>query len=322
MVDFYTAEQIFEARAIILNNYVKKVKRDVRLRKRTGVNRCHATLQDLYDTIFTANPDELPCFVAKNLKNLPCVTPDSIDVTVLLSEIRAIRNERRNVANPTQDDESIKSLQNQVKDLTDSVRALSAKVEMSGRPTYVEALRQNDDSVHVVGSSIVNPTYTNHISERDSESNRLENETNSKPASRIHNHNVVSEGDVRPNRNLKIADKQIKKSNISTIGSRSSNLNVCKARTEKVFVSRFGPEVTAEELKQWLQSDAQMTVFECTKLSTRYTTYSSFKVIGSTNKLSITGNMLSIKDGQLWPEGVLVRTFYEKPKLNNGQSQA
>ena len=81
MADFYSYESISKARSIIMNELIKN-NSDKRLPKRKGANRCPSTLNALYDFVLAADPDTLPCFVAKNLKNLPSITPDSIDITV------------------------------------------------------------------------------------------------------------------------------------------------------------------------------------------------------------------------------------------------
>ena len=49
-------------------------------------------LRDIYQLLQEKGTDELPPFVALNLGNLPPITFDHIDVTVLLNEIENVRN--------------------------------------------------------------------------------------------------------------------------------------------------------------------------------------------------------------------------------------
>ena len=84
----------------------------------------------------------------------------------------------------------------------------------------------------------------------------------------------------------------------------SSNLKAV-IRPAVLFATRFSPETTANDITKFTgQQFPALTDIKCTKLPTKFDTYSSFK-------LEIIG--VDIKDAlnlELWPVGILVKKFY------------
>ena len=76
-----------------------------------------------------------------------------------------------------------------------------------------------------------------------------------------------------------------------------------RGRYLSLFISRLDPDVEPNVVKQFISENFEIQV-ECTKLKTRYDSYSSFKVEGYCNDPSI------FLESSKWPENILVKKFY------------
>ena len=68
---------------------------DTRVLNRKGPKKNAQNLDDIVKRLNELDPDvdEIPCFVARNLGNLPLITFNSIDVSVLLTKIESLNDE-------------------------------------------------------------------------------------------------------------------------------------------------------------------------------------------------------------------------------------
>jgi hypothetical protein len=51
-----------------------------------------------------------------------------------------------------------------------------------------------------------------------------------------------------------------------------------KGKSMSLFVSRFGPEVTAQDIKNSLEEQLKLTSLSCTRLKTKFNSYASFHI--------------------------------------------
>ena len=85
------------------------------------------------------------------------------------------------------------------------------------------------------------------------------------------------------------------------------------AKPAEVFVSRLSPDTDEKEISDYAKAQFPiLSHVECTKLKTKYSTYSSFKIVISGIPFK---ESLSLEN---WPERVLVKRFYTAP-LNAGK---
>ena len=85
----------------------------------------------------------------------------------------------------------------------------------------------------------------------------------------------------------------------------------------------MGADFQVGDLRKWLDAENRMKVIDCSKLETKFDSYSSFKVTGYVPKDTLQDNgekVTSIMDDSLWPDGVLVRPFYEKKTKTRHES--
>ena len=101
VTDFYSEDDLLTARSL-LDSYVD------RLPKRRGPDMIKSTAEDIVKAVL--NPSfNLPVFYARDLSRLPPVDVSHCDVSAILMELRALRNEVRNVSQMKGEIELLKS---------------------------------------------------------------------------------------------------------------------------------------------------------------------------------------------------------------------
>jgi hypothetical protein len=71
-----------------------------------------------------------------------------------------------------------------------------------------------------------------------------------------------------------------------------------------LFVSRFSPDVTAQDIKSSLEEQLELSYLTCTILKTKCNTFASFHVSVSENDFPLVNNT------GVWPNGCLIAPFY------------
>jgi hypothetical protein len=77
-------------------------------------------------------------------------------------------------------------------------------------------------------------------------------------------------------------------------------------RTKALFVSRFSPEVTADEVSKTLKEQLSLKRLVCTKLRTKFDSYSSFHISITEDEFSLINNTA------VWPSGCFIAPYYGK----------
>jgi hypothetical protein len=77
-----------------------------------------------------------------------------------------------------------------------------------------------------------------------------------------------------------------------------------KVRTKALFVSRFSPEVTSADVEKSLKEQLELASLKCTKLKTKYSSYSSFHISVSEDDFHLINNT------DVWPTGCLITPYY------------
>jgi hypothetical protein len=96
------------------------------------------------------------------------------------------------------------------------------------------------------------------------------------------------------------------------IGVRNSaTLPVVKREKMKaLFVSRFSPEVAADDIRKSLEEQLSLKKLACTRLKTKFNSYASFHVSVTEDEFSL------INDVSVWPSGVIIAPYYGKLEPN------
>jgi hypothetical protein len=84
-----------------------------------------------------------------------------------------------------------------------------------------------------------------------------------------------------------------------------------KGKSMSLFVSRFGPEVTAQDIKNSLEEQLKLTSLSCTRLKTKFNSYASFHISVNEDDFPLINNT------GVWPNDCLIAPFYGR--LNDDQ---
>jgi hypothetical protein len=77
-----------------------------------------------------------------------------------------------------------------------------------------------------------------------------------------------------------------------------------KVRTKALFVTRFSPDVSSADVEQSLKDQLELASLTCTKLKTKFNSYSSFHIAVSQDDFDLINNT------GIWPIGCLIAPYY------------
>jgi hypothetical protein len=77
-------------------------------------------------------------------------------------------------------------------------------------------------------------------------------------------------------------------------------------KTKALFVSRFSPEVTADDVHRSIKEQLSLDKLVCTRLKTKFSTYASFHISVKEDDFPL------INDTGIWPSGCLIAPYYGK----------
>ena len=81
---------------------------------------------------------------------------------------------------------------------------------------------------------------------------------------------------------------------------------VQKIRTKALFVTRFAPGVSSNDVEQSLKEQLELAYLACTKLKTKFNSYSSFHISVTDDDFDLINNT------EVWPIGCLISPYYGK----------
>jgi hypothetical protein len=115
---------------------------------------------------------------------------------------------------------------------------------------------------------------------------------------------------VKPSSSLATGvPKPQKSSRMPLFGSKgSSSLPTVqkKIRTKALFVTRFTQDVSSSDVEQSLKEQMELTHLTCTKLKTKFNSYSSFHISVAEDDFD------RINNTDVWPIGCLIAPYYGK----------
>ena len=90
-----------------------------------------------------------------------------------------------------------------------------------------------------------------------------------------------------------------------------STIKTVKTKIVNVFATKFSPDLDADTLADYLQSKLNRTV-TCQKIDHARSRFGSFKVTAECNEVT------EMYNPELWPEGALIRRYYEPRNVPTG----
>ncbi|XP_070562134.1 uncharacterized protein [Ptychodera flava] len=290
-----------------------------RLVKRQGQNKRYNNVMDMVKLLHELDEEDLPCFVAKNLAKLPPVDINHIDVSTLMTELKFMRRELSQLKD--------NNARSEVGDLADELHVLRQEIcEMKGCLGNIQLGVEKRDKIPQVvcrdsaetsvmklappPSNEVWRVNTNSYAEAVQSQVAVGNVTTNTalfPPRRASSGNLENPSSNQKG-DFKLVTRRPKRRPQHVIGTakpvEGCSLKVVRPNPPfKLFITRFSPTTTPEDVKRYIESRCKTEV-KCEQLTTKYDTYKSF-VIETTRDFAD-----AVRDPALWPDGILVRKFY------------
>ena len=268
--------------------------------KRQGKKKGTQNLDDILKKLHELD-DDLPTFVAQDLSNLPPISMDSIDVSVLLRKIESLSAQVSMLKTglATQCD-TTKSLVDQYNAVSNKVETMSTDLNRCrGRNSILSKApaEQCTGESHSTKNPIVNLLPTSEVN--------LKN----KQTIDISNNDSVPWSQVVKTKNKKDNCKgPVQKPNVRRIlpvgkATHTGIKSVKKSRVANIFASRFFPNQDCQELAKHLSDQFKLQV-TCRALASKFpSSYSSFHIRAECDDPSV------FMDPSMWPEGIYYRWY-------------
>ena len=314
-LDFYTNEEIEEAKLLLHNSCPSKVKLCIR----RGNKKSEMNLNDMLAVLHEAT--DMPLYVAHDLSRIPALDMNNIDVTGMSQDIKKLKNDIGNKAiSPTVFNEleelkgQMAAIQTQVGELVTCMKA------NKDAGSYADATRKNlevssfeDVQVEVRQTSAakknttVKQTYDNKSSKNNIRSPAKHEGKNSvKTSIKTDSGTAATLQSASASDSSPFVEVRRRKRNkncvVGTLGN-GSNGFASQGQYVSLFISRLKPETSVKSVTDYIKSSFQVDM-KCEKLKTKYEGYSSFKVEGLCDDRSIFFN------AEKWPKSTLVRRFF------------
>ena len=329
VMDFYSADFIGEAYEK-LYDCLPKDGRPNHLRKKThrGSDVSTKQLKDIIAVLHEMSVTEAfkpPIFVPASIL-FPSLDIANVDSVALANGVSDLKKE---VSSMKRDISSIENLQKSVND----IKALLVSTSKSSAAV-------NSENPNIVNAAV---SYKNLDDNIDMTENTVKRDDTTYKSVLLKNKSVTSpipQSTRGPKKLFNSTNKHIH-ANIATAGSSSTSNTGVGRRAEwqvatnkrklkvgkneescikavkkvlkpaKIFATRFEPDITADDLKGYLNKQfPNATNIDCKKLATKYPSYASF---------CLTLNNVEYKDcfnDNNWPAGILIKKFYEKSPID------
>ncbi|XP_070537508.1 uncharacterized protein [Ptychodera flava] len=339
--DFYEDSQIENSKKELFDLCSSAT--STRFRRRQGQNKKLNNVQDILNLLHEVDPEVIPSFVAVDLGNLPPITQNHIDISVLMQQMSSIKSDITSLKECTKHslqlnshlEDEIELLKNSQSYALNGVNCISEVNDKSvachseideNRPQPVACVEQEIISVlnaptphkqqeeNTKVMELFNsgsPRKT--VSPTKSYAKALKCIPPQPSAGQIYDQTSVHENssitDSSKVDSFKLVTRKKRQKRSPVIGtSLISDCVVHGINTEPtvhIFVSRLGPDTSSTQLTDYIKKTFHcISVIECEQLSTKYDSYSSFRI-------TVKGVAYSdIVCSEKWPCGVLVRKFY------------
>lgn len=302
--------------------------------RRRGANQIRNNLNDIIFMVHGIDPDELPCYVAKEIYKLPPVTTDVVDATNLLRQQTQMKIEIASLHEKFdrhyEEKHKIEHELSDIREIATKALAESKRVgtEISKATirtsTYSEVLRTPSSAPTSVNGAIrktpsvdnqgTSPQNAHNIQRADISSN--------KGAVSIDDNDVTTDDDEGFTLVENHRRRKNRNSNLTAIQPRSpKQLKAApkQQRPKRFFVSRLNVDNTKEDLEEHLRN-MNIATIEVREQRTKYDGYKSYMFV-----VSPESDEEKILTTSLWPENVVIRKYYEKQKhpvkRNNGNER-
>ena len=292
--DFYEENEVMAARNLLDEHT------PYRLPKRKGQERIKCTIEDLAKACLDPNM-KLPEYYATNMSRLPPVDLKHCDVSAILLELQALRQEVR----------AFGELQLEMSAMKQQLaEVMNLKEQMADYKKIFDDLNINEFSCPGKDISMVDIINSQEIMTQKAETLADIVKKNVKAP--------VNEGNSRPTNETGKAHSNkpaARRMQIYGKAHTDRNITVDNIRRVELFVSRLQPDTTTEEMSEMAtNSFSNLTAVAVEELKTRFDTYTSFHVTLSIKHSGFQDLLAAVYSENNWPEGVFVRRYFSTTK--------
>lgn len=334
----YTSEEIEDAREIIMGVLAPNKRK---LRRKEGAEQ--KSLQEIIKYIKEHDPDVLPIFVARNIKKLPPVTFDHIDITAFLKEMTLIKSELKELKSrkttteipvPVEYTKDIETLRNDIEEIKGSLRNINDGF-VRGQPEKTTYKQHNvvskqhtpktpEQTTASAQSSLLD---NNHQLTKKHPSNGSAASSLPVPALERSLHRP-SYRDIahrpteteRPTETRALRQECADTDGFTLVQRKGNNKRIsrnmcgtargiCKIQAADlyvpIYVSRIAKSVTSSLIEEHFTEKGQMCKDIQLLAQKQDTSFNSFKVLVPKNGLNL------ILSNDFWPEGIKYRIYRE-----------
>lgn len=268
--------------------------------------------------------ENVPRFVSYYLDDLPPVTFNSLDVSCLLTRMEQLSAEVATLKDTVKIQAEVgNDLRMATESICDRLGALErrpatewakdANVDVAAAVAETHANADSNERGLDISETMALPSLNNGINQRKTAPEWSLSGPQSPKWTQVvkKSRRATTEDTAAEPRNL--APGQVKRARLTKpiVGTGTmGNIRTVKTKLVSVFASRFSPELDEATLALYLKEKLGRDV-TCNKLDTVHNRFSSFKVCAECNDVK------EMYDPDVWPEGALVRRFYEPRRVGN-----
>ena len=329
----FNDDEVESAKSLLCSHVADSIKAG----NRRGQNKKTMSIQDIYKMALECNREELPCFVALNLKKLPPVSVDCIDISALMHKQQVMEIDMSHMKTMIDDilrvsvdtSKRVETVLSSAKSNTAATsRAATAAAEQ--RANLAAPVRQQPsgsaDPPSPPSSSAAAPSADGSAAGQPCRAAADHGSSRQQPRRDDDDGAAASYASVaaapagpeagwnvanRAKRGKPPAGKSTAKVNAapkSVVGQQKTNLikAVKSVKRMSLFVSRLPPDTDAKVVEEYAKEQVGAAAVVATKLKTRYESYESYR-------LDVTDPSVSdVLDPELWAQGLLVRRYFHK----------
>ena len=353
----FSGAEIVEAKAILKETCEKlDLLGNLRITGRTGNDRDKRNIEDIIAMMHKLG-NAGPTFAAADLKKLPPVSFDNIDVTHLLSRLEKLETEsqlRREMEDKTlktietleAEIRSLKQMNDRTADLVKTMLEpslptpfaknagtfepgsrdctdfplLSPKPDAQKGPpppkTHASTIssapkKKSPEKSNLVSLTMLKKLREARVKSSIKASNQSADYQEPTPEGlappQVKYSEVLKNGEEVP---FQVVSTRRKSKSSKLVGTLASSCNEMAAiRSINLFTSWWRPTMTGEEVKTFLKNTHAISS-DCKEIPTRAIRYKCFKITARVTK------NIDLFNPDIWPEGVQVSRFYNRPKIN------
>lgn len=301
--DFYKIEEISSARNLLFTT----VPSDTRRTKHKSAQDMLGSMYDIFQQLPTGND---LVFVAWNLNHIPSVSLSNIDAAALVHQQTSLTT---TVSGILEENKMIKHELSAIKallaNLSGADRLAPGRESLTSDANRCASMSSSGDNINVLSSQ--DTRNSGNVSYARSLLNHPPHRRPPPPQTR---EEVQRETDDSTWRTVQQRKRRRNRNEVT--GNRAGSELGVVTRVKKcaIFVSRLGPQITAEKVKAFVDQIISNSC-EVEKLNTRYDSYSSFRI---TCEEKYNDKVL---DPDMWEEGVLIRKFFGPVVLTRDSDQ-